>query len=529
MPDRNVEVRSRRGRSLQFRLVLLISSILVVMVAVIGTVSIVVQNDSLIRRIDEQLEISRGMAAGPDGGVQTGDFASPPPASGGLPSSGTGTDITGDSTLNQPDLEPGTAAETGPAGPRFGSLDVIVIGGLILRAEAVTSDGETVVLDDDQIASVVSATTNAIGPETVRLANLGSYRVLANSVTPGVTVIVGQSLQEVRQTTRNLSLVFGITAVVGVAFASAGAALLVRRELRPLESLRRAAAEVSETSLTSGPVTLPPRVPAPEFSQGTEVGDLSESFNQMMDHVEDSLRQREISEDKLKRFAADASHELRTPLATVSGYAEFATRQGGDLPPDVSLSLGRIRSESARMAQIIEDLLLLARLDNGDARPAGVTQVAPTILETVADARVIDPQRTWRVDLAEDGAEWAVPIADTDLRRILANLLANARTHTPTDTPVTVTLTPSGPDAVSIAVTDQGPGIDPGLLPHVFDRFVRGDSARTPSSGSEARSTGLGLAITKELVEAAGGSIAVHSRPGLTVFALTLPRDAGQR
>lgn len=505
MSDRATRLHAHPARSLQFRLVLLISAVLVVMVAVIGAVSIAVQYDSLVRRIDEQLEISRGMVTGPDGWALLGDSPSNP---------------------QNPAEGPGSPTAAGPGAPRFGSLEMVVIAGTVVYAQAVTDEGETVSLSEGQVGTLLSSIGANVGPSTVRLGDLGSYRVLASGTSAGLAFVVGQSLQEVRQTTWNLVIVFGVTAIVGVTLASAGSGFLVRRELRPLETLRQAASAVSQTSLTSGPVTLPPRVPEPEFSRGTEVGDLSESFNQMLDHVEASLRQREASENKLKRFAADASHELRTPLAAVSGYAEFAMRQKTEVPNDVSISLGRIRSESARMAQIIEDLLLLARLDNGSTRSLGPTLVEPTLVEAITEARVIDPDRPWRAQLADSSGEWAVPLAPGDLRRVLANLLANARTHTPTGTPVLITVDSSPRGEVVIEVVDQGPGISPELLPHVFDRFVRGDSARTAAAKGESRSTGLGLSISRELVEAAGGSITARSHPGRTVFTVTLPRVA---
>lgn len=508
MSEGTARVRARRGHSLQFRLVLLISSILGVMVTIIGAVSIAVQNDILVRRIDEQLAISRGMVVGPDGWVLFDTFPSSP-----SPNPPGGAEGIGE---NSP-------LGAGPGSPRLGSIDVVTTAQGVLYAEAVTDEGEILSLTTDQITELLAASAAASGPITVRLPDLGAYRVLASDLDADLTIIVGQSLKQVNQTTRNLILIFAITALTGVTLASAAATLLVRRELHPLETLRQATSEVSETSLTSGAVALAPRATEPEFSRGTEVGDLAISFNQMMDHLEDSLRQRELSEEKLKRFAADASHELRTPLATVSGYAEFAERQGGDLPDDVSMSLDRIRNESTRMAQIIEDLLLLARLDNGGVRPRSTTWVAPIILEAVADAQVVDPGRTWQVDLPDGSAEWKVPLTDADLRRILANLLSNARAHTPAGTGVRVAAKETADAEVVVEVADYGPGIDSALLPHVFDRFVRGDAARTALGAGQVRSTGLGLAITKELVDAAGGSIGVRSHPGLTVFTLILP------
>ena len=246
-----------------------------------------------------------------------------------------------------------------------------------------TADGNLVRLDQDTIATLLASVHEEPGPYNIYLGELGMYRVLAQAVTDGENdgyAIVGQSLSDVARTTRNLVSLFALTALAGILVASVASAMMVRRTLRPLRALQATAATISETPLTSGVVTLPERVTGKEYLPGTEVGDLAESFNQMMDHIEHALIHREQSEEKLKRFAADAGHELRTPLATVSGYAEFAQRHNDELPEDVRRSLDRIRSESKRMASIVENLLLLARLDAGEVAPEGSALVAPIIL-----------------------------------------------------------------------------------------------------------------------------------------------------
>ncbi len=243
-----------------------------------------------------------------------------------------------------------------------------------------------------------------------------------------------------------------------------------------------------------------------------------------MDHVERALGEREASETKLKRFAADASHELRTPLATISGFAEYAQRDADELPERTAQSLSRIRSESARMTGLIEDLLLLARLDANQPPQASASVLAPTILECVSNARSLAPEKAWVVEMDEADGDLRASISEASLHRVLTNLLSNARTHGKDATEVVVSLSSPTDSRVLIQVADNGAGVPAELLPHIFDRFVRGDDARTPLKENPSRSTGLGLAITDELVRAAGGSVSVESEPGRTVFSVLLPR-----
>ena len=491
--------KARRTRSLQFRLVALISAIVALVSVVIGAVTMTALRRDLLDRVDEQVEISLRTALGPE--AYTYWSPSPPPA---LPG----------------ETDP-------PGGPRFGSLSVAVIAGKVVLAQAVSEEGVTTQLTTQQ---VVLAIAEDVGqePRTVDLGDLGKYRVASQEFDDpeGTVLLVGQSLSDVTKTTQTLLWSFVATGVLGVALASLLGTWMVKRALRPLESLRRATADVRETPLTSGSSTLPARVSSEEFEAGSEVGDLAESFNQMMDHVERALEQREVSETKLKRFAADASHELRTPLATISGFAEYAERDADQLTDQTVQSLSRIRSESARMTGLIEDLLLLARLDANRAPEASTSLLAPTILECVSNARTLSPEKAWVVEMGEADGELRASISESAFHRVLTNLLSNARTHGQDATGVKVTLSSPASDRVLVQVEDNGVGIPAELVPRIFDRFVRGDDARTPLKGSPSRSTGLGLAITDELVRAAGGFVSVESEPGRTVFSVVLPRVA---
>jgi two-component system OmpR family sensor kinase len=287
------------------------------------------------------------------------------------------------------------------------------------------------------------------------------------------------------------------------------------------------AATVTELPLASGAVQLPHRVA--DADPRTEVGQLGAAFNQMLGHVESALARRQASEDRLRSFAADASHELRTPLAAIRGYAELAGRYPGALPEEVAHALSRVESESARMSALVEDLLLLARLDAGrplEHEPVDLTRLA---IDATSDARAAGPDHRWQLELPDGPV--LVTGDESRLHQVLANLLSNARTHTPAGTTVIVALRrgpdpgsaapadPGAPQLAELSVTDHGPGIPAGLQGRLFERFVRGDTSRSRAAGS----TGLGLAIVDAVIAAHGGTAAVTSRPGRTSFVISLP------
>src|SRR5690349_2673092 len=244
----------------------------------------------------------------------------------------------------------------------------------------------------------------------------------------------------------------------------------------------------------------------------------------------------------LRRVAADASHELRTPLSAIRGYAELALRHPGPVPGDVTHALRRVQSESARMTVLVDDLLLLARLDAGRPLEKAPVDLSRLAIETTSDARVARDDHRWRLDLPDEPV--LVQGDEHRLHQVLANLLSNAGKHTPTGSTVSVALAlgtdlpvdaaadgaaavrrgvvPPGP-RVELSITDDGPGIAPELLPELFERFTRGDTGRARAAGDAGKSTGLGLAIVDAVVAAHGGCITVTSRPGMTRFAIFLP------
>lgn len=244
----------------------------------------------------------------------------------------------------------------------------------------------------------------------------------------------------------------------------------------------------------------------------------------MLGHVSSALTARQQSEMQVRQFVADASHELRTPLASIRGYAEL-TRRGREEPgPDTRHALGRIESEATRMTGLVEDLLLLARLDAGRPLSTGDadTDLAPLVVDAVSDARAAGPGHHWRLSLPEEPAP--IRADPARIQQVLVNLLANARTHTPPGTTVTAHVSRET-SAVRLRIEDDGPGIAPDLLPRVFERFARGDASRSRAAGS----TGLGLAIVQAVVTAHGGRVGVRSEPGRTCFEVLLPHAQPDR
>jgi two-component system, OmpR family, sensor kinase len=348
---------------------------------------------------------------------------------------------------------------------------------------------------------------------TVDLAAHGDYRMTASRVPDGV-IITGLPLSPVNQTLQQVALTeiavflaaLLITGVIGTAW--------VRASLRPLRRVAATATRVTELPLATGEVSLPERVP--DADPRTEVGQVGAAFNRMLGHVESALARRAASENRLRTFAADASHELRTPLAAIRGYAELARRSPDAVPPDIAHALGRVESESARMSELVDELLLLAQLDAGRplaSEPVDLTRLA---IDVSSDARAAAPSHHWQLELPDEPI--IVRGDDQRLHQVLANLLSNAARHTPPGTAVTVSVA-SAPASAVVTVTDNGPGIPPELQPDIFERFVRGDSSRSRVAGS----SGLGLAIVHAVTAAHGGRAEVTSRPGETRFTITLP------
>lgn len=352
---------------------------------------------------------------------------------------------------------------------------------------------------------------------TVEIPGLGDYLVkYMTSRDSSDALYVALPTQDVDDNINALILIEISVTVAGLVAAGIAGYVLVGIATRPLRKVANTATRVSELPLHTGEVNLSERVPESECDPHTEVGQVGSALNRMLDHVHGALHARQQSETRVRQFVADASHELRTPLASIRGYAELTRRGREQVGPDTRHALGRIESEAGRMTLLVEDLLLLARLDAGRPLQFEQTDLIPLVVDTVSDSRAAGMEHNWRLDLPD---EPALVSADTArIQQVLVNLLGNARKHTPPGTTVTARVQRRGP-WMCVEVEDNGQGIPSELLPHVFERFARGDSARSRATGS----TGLGLAIVQAVAAAHGGAVTVDSVPGRTVFTVHLP------
>ncbi|MBB1157248.1 MULTISPECIES: sensor histidine kinase [Amycolatopsis] len=485
MSSRTRSAAARFGRrSLRAKLTLSVVVLLSLVCLVIGVISEFALRAFLLSQTDNQLSATASRAL---------DFATHP----GPPGGGE----------RNPLDAPGQGAGTVTA--RFSSDGTDGSGGWL------SPHGQRVTLTSDELAALQQLPTNG-RPYTRTIGDLGDYRLTAFPVPDGV-VITGVPLAPMQQTLLTVGLILFGVAAAGVTGAAFLGAFAVRRTLRPLERVAETASRVSELPLDRGDVDLSVRVPAQDTDPRTEVGQVGAALNHMLGHISSALEARHASELRVRRFVADASHELRTPLAAIRGYAELAGRSGSHAPPDVAHSMTRIESEADRMTALVEDLLLLARLDAG--RPLDVAEVDLTrlVADAVGDAHVAGPHHVWQLAMPD---EPILVLGDVQrLHQVLANLLANARVHTPPGTTVVTALSRSADGSAVVTVTDNGPGIPPELQPAVFERFARGDSSRSRAAGS----TGLGLAIASAVLTAHHGAIAMRSRPGQTEFAVRLP------
>ncbi|MEV6236439.1 HAMP domain-containing sensor histidine kinase [Lentzea sp. NPDC051838] len=305
-------------------------------------------------------------------------------------------------------------------------------------------------------------------------------------------------------------LLVALTAA-GVAAAALVGQRIIRRSLIPLDRVAETATRVSELPLHEGDVALAERVP--DTDPDTEVGKVGLALNRMLGHVGDALKARHDSETRVRRFVADASHELRTPLAAIRGYAELTRRSEEEVPDQIAHAMGRVESEAVRMTSLVNDMLLLARLDDGRPLEREEVDLSRLVLDVVGDARISAPQHLWKIELPEEPVTVEGDVQR--LHQVLGNLLSNARTHTPPGTTVTTGLAVHN-GRIDLTVTDDGPGIPEGL--EVFERFARGDSSRSRAAGS----TGLGLSIVAAVVGAHDGEVSVQSVPGKTTFTVSL-------
>jgi two-component system OmpR family sensor kinase len=374
-------------------------------------------------------------------------------------------------------------------------------------------DGDVITLEGDDLpAPAVTGGDDDAVFASIDLGDDELIRVRVSRQEDGSLLVIGRSLEELLHTRRRLLGALLVTGIGAVIAATALGAWLVRVGLRPLRDVERAAAGIDDDDLAR-------RVPGDDES--TEVGQLAHSINHMLERLEDAFSQRERdlaavqeSEARMRQFVADASHELRTPIAATAAYAELFERGARDRPDD--LARAGIRNETSRMTELVDDLLLLARLDEGRPIAHGAVDLCEVVTAAADAARLVDPDRHVAVRL-EDIA--IVEGDESRLRQVIDNLLGNVRTHTPAGTPCQVVVAVDGDEAV-LTVSDAGPGMSPADAARAFDRFHRADTSRTRASGG----SGLGLSIVAAIVAAHDGSVDMESEPGVgTAVRVRLP------
>ncbi|MGW6447850.1 sensor histidine kinase [Lentzea sp. NPDC055074] len=352
--------------------------------------------------------------------------------------------------------------------------------------------------------------------QTEYLRGEGKFRLRACQVVKNEWILVSAAPTDDRDGTISQLVTVGVIAFLAALVALVvGGQALIRKGMQPLSDMADTAHDISSHDLTdSGDLTV--RVDG--RGGGVEVEELREAFNKMLAHIDSSLAARTAAEQRLRRFIADASHELRTPLTSLRGYADLFKYAAANEPGEREKHLEKLRSEASRMSVLLDDLLLLARLDSAATEPP--LRPEDLDLSVVAEAAA-DAFRAGRPshELILDADTVSMTADPTRLRQVLDNLLTNAAVHTPAGTAVVLKVTAENGWAV-IRVADTGPGIPAADQARIFDRFYRVDDSRTRQRGG----SGLGLAVVQSLVEAHGGTIELSSRPGSTVFTIRLPR-----
>ncbi|WP_320777175.1 sensor histidine kinase [Streptomyces sp. CRN 30] len=482
---RGADASRRHGSPLQTRLVICVSAVLAAVCAAMTTATVLAQNrfvlESLDQCVDEVVERNRDALR-----------------------------IRSDSATHLGFLDDLPGQSAGALAARYDS------SGRVLAAAVVSDQGTRRSLSAEQRAALNGITPDG-SAHTRDIPGLGAYRLIAlDDVT--VPVLAGLPMDDATELIDRLVAVETLIAVAGLVTAAGACAVIVRRQLRPLSRVAATAADVARVPLHRGEVGGLSRVPALATGPDTEASQVGVALNRLIEHVESSITERQHTEERMRRFLSDASHELRTPLASIAGYAELMVSGTRRIEP--ALAWRRVAAQSLRMKGLVEDLLLLARLDEGrPLRKAGVN-VATLVAEAVWDARAAGGDHLWQVLLRVSPSAEVVgdPVR---LHQVLANVLANARMHTPPGTRITVTAEIAEAHCV-IRVHDDGPGIPDALLPTVFERFTRVDTGRSRTAG-RAGGSGLGLAIAAAIVRAHDGRMKVRSTPGDTEFTVLLP------
>ncbi|WP_091627112.1 sensor histidine kinase [Amycolatopsis saalfeldensis] len=494
--------RERRPWSLRRRLIVQLAALLALVCLVVGVVTELALNEFLVSQVDKRLSATSERGSHRGGGLPPWNYGDKPP----------------------PDPLRVLGQVDGTLAVQVHKNGVVNAKVLNFEANPSTSSGKPPVgrppLQDvtPQQQSMLLGLPPDGQRRTINLGGaLGEYRVVSSFSPAGEFTVVGLPLVDVKDTLWRLGFIFGGVALGGLLVAGFVGAITIRRTMAPLDRLAATASRVSELKLDRGEVALSERVDEVDTDPHTEVGKVGFALNRMLGHIANALSARQASESRVRQFVADASHELRTPLAAIRGYAELTRRSGEQVPPDVAFAMSRVESESARMTTLVEDLLLLARLDSGRARVHERVDLSRLVADAVADSHVAGPDHKWLLEAP--GEPLSVLGDDDQLHQVVLNLLGNARNHTPPGTTVTTTLS-TRDGWVTLSILDDGPGIPPEILPEVFERFARGDNSRSRAAGS----TGLGLAIVAAVVGAHRGRVMVTSRPGRTEFTAVFPQ-----
>ena len=482
------------------RLVAAIVLVVAVVTGAAGVLIVVALEHRLIDGVDEELA-SRTNAVSPPPGSNLGRRPPPTPGGGG-PGGGPG----------------GPGGGGGGGGPERSPFDVRRYAFVTMDAAGtIVSSVATGPGDDPDPLPNVAGLKAPSGPVTVGSVGDGDlrYRVVMIPQPDGGALAAGISLSDVDQAVETAREVVIAASLLALAATGGVVWFTVRRRLRPIDQMIATAEKIADGELSE-------RTPVPHPS--SEVGHLGTALNVMLDRIEEAVDAKSASEARTRRFAADASHELRTPLTSIRGYAELY-RAGARSPEEVERAMKRIEHEAVRMGGLVEDLLLLARLDQGRPLEREPVDLTAVVLDAVAGAGAIEPDRAIAVELGDEPVEVRGDLHR--LRQVVDNLLTNAREHTPAGTPVSVALSADrGTGTATVVVADQGPGMTADDAAHAFDRFWQAGGDRGPS----AKGTGLGLSIVSEIVNAHGGGIRLDTEPGKGAsFTVTLPLAAAAR
>ncbi|MDX6373490.1 MAG: two-component system, OmpR family, sensor kinase [Nocardioidaceae bacterium] len=469
----------RAFASLTSRLVVTAVLLVAIVSLLVGTATTLAVRGQLLAQVDQKVKASVGRFADERAGPGDVGGDAPPPGLGMIGNQGPGTLV--------------AFIDSQPDGYLLGDRR-----------------GNETALDGDALAALAGVPVDR-KVHTVDVNGEGNYRVTAVDITlNGVdgVLVTGLPTADVDDSVRSLVLTEALLSILAVLAAGGIGTVVVRRQLRPLREVADTAHAVAALPLAEGDIDLTERVPEHLTDEHTEVGQVGSALNTLLAHVESSLEARHRSEQQVRQFVGDASHELRTPLATIAGYTELARRRPDD--ENVRTALGKIEEESVRMTSLVEDMLLLARLDAGrplEREPVDLTRL---LLEAVSDARVLAPDHHWRLDLPDAPLE--VEGDEQRLHQVITNLLTNARKHTPAGTTVTVTGRPDGFD-----VHDDGPGFPADFVDHAFERFARVDQARERTGGA-----GLGLSLVEAIVRSHDGTVTLESASAGTTVAVRL-------